>query len=221
MPAFGDILRDLREKTQWSQEALASKVGITREQLNRLEAQRNMPQPGTYRKIAAAFGLNEDELDRLWRATRIQQNKGTPDQKAPIINKAPAGPAQDYSDMNLDNGIGTDYISTVGTGIDDPLVFAFEVVGDSMMPTFAPGELCLCSPNTPIEDGDAVFVRFGSERSNECTFKRVYDLNDGRVELRPDNPRYTPIIASKEYIVRMSYVAAKITRFDKKKRGKW
>lgn len=57
MAAFGDIFKQLREQAQWSQEALASKVGISREQLNRLEAQLNMPQPGTYRKIAAAFNL--------------------------------------------------------------------------------------------------------------------------------------------------------------------
>ena len=218
MPAFGDILRQLREQAQWSQEALAARVGISREQLNRLEAQRNMPQPGTYRKIAAALNLTEAKLDKRWRAMRIEQYRGTPDHKAPIINRAPAGEALDYSDMNFDRGIGADYITTTGTGIDDPLVFAFEVVGDSMMPAFAPGDICLCSPSTPIEEGDAVFVRFGGERDSACTFKRAYDLQDGRVELRADNPRYNPMIVAKEHIVRMAYVAAKITRFDRRKR---
>ena len=84
---------------------------------------------------------------------------------------------------------------------------------------YVPGEVCVCSPNTPIEDGDAVYVRFGAERDSECTFKRVYDLQDGRVELRADNTNYKPLIARKEHIVRMSYVAAKITRFDRRKRG--
>ncbi len=219
MPAFGDILKELRTKAGWNQEFLAHKVDISREHIARLESQRNMPQPGTYRRIAEAFGLTLDELDRLWRATRIEQYRGTLERKAPIINKAPAGQAQNYSDLGLDNGIGYDYVSTVGTGIDDPLVFAFEVVGDSMLPAFAPGEVCLCSPNTPIEDGDAVYVRFGAERDSECTFKRVYDLKDGRVELRADNTNYKPLIARKEHIVRMSYVAAKITRFDRRKRG--
>jgi|GEM_PF-5778059 len=88
-----------------------------------------------------------------------------------------------------------------------------------MLPAFAPGEVCVCSPNTPIEDGDAVYVRFGAERDSECTFKRVYDLQDGRVELRADNTNYKPLIVRKEHIVRMSYVAAKITRFDRRKRG--
>ena len=219
MPAFGDILKELRRKAGWNQEYLADKVGISREQIARLELQRNMPQPGTYRRIAESFGLTLDELDRLWRASRIEQYRGTLERKAPVINKVPAGHAQDYCDLGLDNGIGYDYVSTVGTGIDDPLVFAFEVVGDSMLPAFAPGELCLCSPNTPIEDGDAVYVRFSSERDNECTFKRVYDLQDGRVELRADNTIYKPLIVPKEHIVRMSFVAAKSTRFDRKKRG--
>ena len=213
MPAFGDILKELRTKAGWNQEFLAQKVDISREHIARLENQRNMPQPGTYRRIAEAFGLTLDELDRLWRATRIEQYRGT------LERKAPAGQAQNYSDLGLDNGIGNDYVSTVGTGIDDPLVFAFEVVGDSMLPAFAPGEVSLCSPNTPIEDGDAVYVRFGAERDSGCTFKRVYDLKDGRVELRADNAHYKPLIARKEHIVRMSYVAAKITRFDRSKRG--
>ncbi len=219
MPAFGDILKELRSHAGWNQEFLARKVGISREQIARLETQRNMPQPGTYRRIAEAFGLTLDELDQQWRASRIEQYRGTLERKAPVINKAPAGQAQDYSDLDMDNGIGYDYVSTVGTGIDDPLVFAFEVVGDSMLPAFAPGEVCLCSPNTPIEDGDAVYVRFGSECDHECTFKRVYDLQDGRVELRADNTLYKPMIVSKQHIVRMSYVAAKITRFDRRKHG--
>ena len=219
MPAFGDILKELRHKAGWKQEYLAEKVGIAREHVARLESQKNLPQQGTYRRIAEAFGLTVEELDGLWRASRIEQYRGTLDRRAPVINRAPAGHAADYSELDGDNGIGRDYVSVVGTGIDDPLVFAFEVVGDSMLPAFAPGEVCLCSPNTPIEDGDAVYVRFSPERDSECTFKRVYDLQDGRVELRADNTIYKPMIVPKEHIVRMSYVAAKITRFDKKKRG--
>ena len=75
------------------------------------------------------------------------------------------------------------------------------------------------SASASPSNSDAVYVRFGAERDSECTFKRVYDLKDGRVELRADNTNYKPLIARKEHIVRMSYVAAKITLFDRSKRG--
>ncbi len=63
-----------------------------------------------------------------------------------MINRAPAGHAADYSELDGDNGIGRDYVPVVGTGIDDPLVFAFKVVGEqaNRLLAAAPPERAAC-----------------------------------------------------------------------------
>jgi SOS-response transcriptional repressor LexA len=82
-----------------------------------------------------------------------------------------------------------------------------------MTPEFCEVDTVVCSPSSVISDGDAVFVRFGSERDHTCTFKRVFDRGD-EVELLPDNRRYTPMIVLKEQIDRMAKVVAKWVRYD-------
>ncbi|MFG0249246.1 MAG: S24 family peptidase, partial [Phycisphaeraceae bacterium JB051] len=119
----------------------------------------------------------------------------------------------DYEHMELDNGIGNDYISRTGSGVDDPNAFAVVVAGDSMTPEFREGDTIVCSPASNIEDGTVVFVRFSAERESTCTLKRVFDRGD-EIELVADNRRHAPMIVPKEHVVRMSKVVAKWVRYD-------
>jgi transcriptional regulator with XRE-family HTH domain len=42
--------------------------------------------------------------------------------------------------------------------VSDPRAYGVKVRGDSMMPRYKPGEVLVVSPNTPVEDGDEVYV---------------------------------------------------------------
>jgi repressor LexA len=143
----------------------------------------------------------------------VPQQVGEPGGGIPLINRAPAGEPIDYEHMAMDNGIGTDYVQRLGSGIHDETAFAFIVVGDSMMPEFQDGDTVVCSPQSPIGDGEAVFVRFGSEMDSTGTFKRVFDRGE-RVELVPDNRRHQPMMVEKSLIVRMSKVVAKWVKYE-------
>jgi SOS-response transcriptional repressor LexA len=214
MAHFGSRIRGLRSERNWSQQDLAQRCGLHVNTIQKVERMAGEPadvKAGTMVCLAHGLGMSVAELAALYRP-HVAQTPGDPRGGIPIINKAPAGPPVEYEHLELDNGIGTDYIPRVGSGVHDPTAFAFVVVGDSMSPEFRDGDVVVCSPEEPISDGQAVFVRFGPERDSTCTFKRVFDRGE-EVELVPDNRRHQPMIVPKSHIVRMSRVVAKWVRY--------
>lgn len=215
MAHFGSKIRALRAEKGLSQEEFAQQCGLHPNTLRKVERTCAAPdeiKEATKICLAHGLGITRAELDQLYKPV-IQQYIGDPDHGIPIINAVPAGEPVDYEHMELDNGIGVDYISRTGSGVNDPNAFAVKLVGDSMTPEFREGDIVVCSPTSKINDGDAVFVRFSSERDHTCTFKRVYDRGD-EIELVPDNRRYTPLIVLKEHVDRMAKVVAKWVRYD-------
>lgn len=215
MAHFGSRIRALRAEKGLSQEEFAQQCGLHPNTLRKVERTCAAPdelKESTKVCLAHGLGFTLVQLNELYQPT-VLQNIGDPNHGIPIINSVPAGEPVDYEHMELDNGIGTDYIPRIGSGVNDPTAFAFTVVGDSMTPEFQEGDTVVCSPSSNISDGDAVFVRFGSEREHTCTFKRVYDRGD-EVELVPDNRRHLPMIIAKEQINRMAKVVAKWVRYD-------
>jgi SOS-response transcriptional repressor LexA len=215
MAHFGSRIRALRAEKGLSQEEFAQQCGLHPNTIRKVERTCAAPdevKDATKVCLAHGLGMSLNQLEALYHPT-VQQNLGDPNHGIPIINRVPAGEPVDYEHMELDNGIGNDYIPRIGSGVNDPTAFAFSVVGDSMTPEFCEGDTVVCSPSSVISDGDAVFVRFGSERDHTCTFKRVFDRGD-EVELLPDNRRYTPMIVLKEQIDRMAKVVAKWVRYD-------
>lgn len=216
MRHFGSLIRAMRAERGWSQDDLARRSGLHANTIRKVE--RTCPTPEDVQEstkvcLAHGFGLSVETLVGQYQRPVVPQQRGEPGGGIPIINRVPAGPAVDYEHMELDQGIAWDYVARIGSGIHDSTAFAFVVVGDSMLPEFQDGDTVVCSPESPIADGDPVFVRFGSERDSMCTFKRLYDRGDA-VELVPDNRRYQPMIVLKEQIVRMSKVVAKWVRYD-------
>ena len=216
MRHFGSLIRVLRAERGWSQEDLARRSGLHANTIRKVE--RTCPEPDNVQEstkvcLARGFELAVEDLLSLYERPAAPQNRGDPLGGIPVINRVPAGPPIDYEHMELDQGIGWDYVARLGSGVHDPSAFAFVAVGDSMAPEFQDGDTIVCSPQTPIADGDAVFVRFSSERDNTCTFKRVFDRGD-TVELVPDNRRHQPMIVLKDQIVRMAKVVAKWVRYE-------
>jgi SOS-response transcriptional repressor LexA len=205
---FGKTLRKLIDERKLSMTEFSEKSGIVISTLYRhLNAPHgNQMHPRTYRTIAEALGMTIQELDAQWRATRVPQSQGGPDDSIPVVNKTPAGPAVDYQECYPDSGVGHDYITKSPWQIGMDLLFAVVVVGNSMEPEFRDGDYLVFRPIAPhdiLPDGTAVFVRFTAERNSECTFKRVFDRGD-ELEFRPDNPKHRSIVAPRTEIERMA-----------------
>lgn len=64
-PALGAAIRQLREKRELSQEALAERAGLTGRTLSALETGNANPTWATARDLAAALGVSIGELARL------------------------------------------------------------------------------------------------------------------------------------------------------------
>ena len=128
-------------------------------------------------------------MDRLVRTLLqvpeiVEQNPGASEIRL-LAHRMSAGfpsPAADYAEDGLDLN---DYLIR-----NKPATFMFTVRGDSMI-------------GASIEDGDKVLVdRALTPKSRdiivavvdgEYTIKRLYKSR-GHVELRPENPHYTPIV---------------------------
>ncbi len=72
--------------------------------------------------------------------------------------------------------------------------FALEIVGDSMAPDYAAGDVVILGAGTP-RDGDDCLVRLGERESFATTFKRIHFLPAEAAEpthlrLVPLNPRH-------------------------------
>jgi len=69
---FGALVFHLRVQRGWTQEQLARLAGITVGSVSNLERERTLlPNGETVEKLAAAFGLEPEELDPRWLAERV------------------------------------------------------------------------------------------------------------------------------------------------------
>lgn len=75
----------------------------------------------------------------------------------PVIGLAKAGEGGYFDDAGLPVGSGWDHVA--GPDISDDGAYALEITGDSMLPTFRPGDIVVVSSASPVRRGDRVVVR--------------------------------------------------------------
>lgn len=130
--------------------------------------------------------LNQCDIDTMADVSE----KDKPGQLVPIINKVPAGYPAEFDDMGYPVGFADDYVRC--PDIHDPNAFAVRVVGNSMQPKFAEGDVVIFSPKADVQNGDDCFVRLTNP--HETTFKRVFSAPDGKMRLQPRNELHAPIM---------------------------
>ena len=130
--------------------------------------------------------LSECDID----AVPELNTRDKPGQLVPIINKVPAGYPAEFDDMGYPVGFADDYVRC--PDIHDPNAFAVRVVGDSMQPKFAEGDVVIFSPSADVQNGDDCFVRL--TMPHETTFKRVFFTDKKEIRLQPRNEMHAPII---------------------------
>ncbi len=215
MPKFGPSIRKLREDAGLSQEAMASRAGISMRTIQVVE-QLDAPnvRGTTLRAIARVFGLTPESLEKVWRTGRVPQVRGDRHGGIPILAEVPASNGQSV-EGGYDQGIGEDYISRSAVGVTDPLAYALRVKGDSMAPVLVDGDLVICSPEAVqqngFENGSIYAIRFDSEHDDETTIKRVRTIGNNEIELRPENDRHQTRIVPLSSIVRAAKAIRKLS----------
>ncbi|MCA9282761.1 MAG: helix-turn-helix domain-containing protein, partial [Phycisphaerales bacterium] len=120
--------------------------------------------------------------------------------QVPLINKVIAGYPREFTDLGYPARVADEYVSV--PGVSDADAFAARVVGDSMNPEYAEGDIVVFSPRADALDGSDCFVRL--ERDEETTFKRVYFERDGEdrevIRLQPLNSAYPPRAVLREEV---------------------
>ena len=149
-------------------------------------------------------------LDRLFRTGELRKriDSALPDggletdqplpvhYQVPLINKVAAGYPTDFTDLDHPARVADQYVGC--PEVDDPQAFAARVVGESMLPDYAEGDIVVFSPAAAVESGDDCFVRL--EPDHECTFKRVFFEEADRIRLQPLNPRFASRTVPRESV---------------------
>ncbi|MEX1206417.1 MAG: hypothetical protein WEB85_14330 [Dongiaceae bacterium] len=132
----------------------AAVAGVSADQLGRYIAGRNQPGFAPIARVAAAAGVR---LDWLWSGEgAMRQDAADPARRpggVPVIGLAECGLRGWYQGDSL-------AVRAARPGdMQDPDAFAVMATGSLMKPAgIFPGFLCICSPATSCDAGDAVFL---------------------------------------------------------------
>jgi len=197
MSRIGEKIKEIREKLGLTQQQFAQKVNVSPTYITKIEKNKVGP-PSLYfiQKMATAFNLDRNELERLWtqdKADYITIKEHIPIHKVPVLNSISAGELLEWTDKEYPPGWAEEWIE-VDSGVTDPNAFALRVHGDSMEPEFHEGEYVIVSPNAQWESGDYVVV---ANSNNEKALKKI-KVNKDHIVLISLNPKYEPIILGKD-----------------------
>jgi phage repressor protein C with HTH and peptisase S24 domain len=203
--AYCKLLQSLLKNSGRSQRAIARAAGITSGYLSRIASGQEAPAtPETNTAIARACGASQQDIAELTFLAASQrhpdvlavvdqarqhglyprQNVGPiPEQLAtvvavPIINWAPAGPPEDWTDLDYPVGHADEYFPVLDC--NDSNAFGIKVLGSSMVPAYHSGDILIFFPSVTAESGQDCFVRFSNDcpKGHGVTFKRVEQVED-------------------------------------------
>jgi phage repressor protein C with HTH and peptisase S24 domain len=114
----------------------------------------------------------------------------------PVIGLAKAGLGGYFDDSGLPVGSGWDHVA--GPDIGDDSAYALEITGDSMLPTFRPGDIVVVSPASPVRRGDRVVVR---TTDGQVMAKVLIRQTAREIELQSINSDHRdPVVAAAELV---------------------
>lgn len=201
-------------------EQLTNSERVSLEVAARLRALRGKPESGPspldrsylsgeLRALAARLG-GEESVEP---GTRPSPAVVPLPREIPLINSVAAGYPLQFTDLGYPARVADEYIRA--PDLADADAFAARVVGDSMLPEYAEGDIVIFSPATPVRSGMDCFARL--EPDHDTTFKRVYfeaAPAAGGVEcirLQPLNSVYPPRVVPREDVAGL-YAAISVMR---------
>lgn len=173
---IGRRISEIRREKGLSQDALAEMANLHRVTLAKYETGAIEPGALALSRIADALGTSTDEL--LCRTEKLPPFLSIVKSAVPIVGDIACGTpiaaeqnVEGYAD--LPDGVTAD--------------FALRCKGDSMTPTFSPGDLVLIRQQSEVQPGQIAAVGI----DGEATLKRFYRSAEGIV-LVADNPAHPP-----------------------------
>lgn len=181
---FGDKLKSFRIAQGLTQEDLARRLGMKKQNISRYENSEREPNIRTAKAIADALGVTLQELT-------LGASSFAPDNILPFPRMA-----------------AVPLIGTIACG--DPILAQENIEGEVSAPEHVVADFALrCKGdsmiNARIYDGDIVYIRQQARVDNgqiaavligdEATLKRVYFYPEtNKLVLNPENPAYEPLI---------------------------
>ncbi len=198
MSTAGQNLKYLRKLRGWTQEEFAVKLGIKRSLLGAYEEERAEPRIEVLEVVGDMFKLTLDELLRKelsdvkgsYLSKRRAQKLVTASNEIQIVPvKAAAGYLAGYADPEFLDELNTFTLPMLAPGT----YRAFEIVGDSMLPTPS-GSVIVGEKVDDLEEVKSNQTYIVVSRNEGIVYKRVMKNNKSRTKLTlvSDNTAYQP-----------------------------
>jgi transcriptional regulator with XRE-family HTH domain len=211
-------LRYLRKLRGWTQEEFANKLNIKRSLLGAYEEERAEPRIDVLEQVGDMFRLTLDDLLRKdlseQKGTYLSKRRalkmaGTRTEIPFVPMKAAAGYLAGYADPEFIDELNTFTLPMLTGGN----YRAFEIVGDSMLPTPS-GSVIVGEKVNDLEEVKNDTPCIVVSRNEGIVYKRVQ--KNGRVKnkltLVSDNPTFHPYTVSTEEVIEMWQAQMVISR---------
>lgn len=188
----GERIKEIREKSGFSQVDFAAKINVSKQTLYKYENNiiTNIPSD----KIEAAAHLCNispsyimgwsDNVSPL----HIKNTHGT---VINVLGRVAAGVPIEAIEEIIDTEEITEELARTGT------FFGLQIHGDSMEPRMCEGDVVIVRQQDDAESGDIVIAMVNG---NDATCKRLRKYRDG-IELIANNPSYEPMFFTNEEIL--------------------
>lgn len=200
-------LKYLRKLRGWTQEEFAQKLNIKRSLLGAYEEERAEPRIDILEIVADMFKLTLDDLLRKdvsdtktnYIARRRAQKLGSLRSEIPFVPvKAAAGYLNGFGDPEFIDELNTFTLPMLSGGD----YRAFEIMGDSMMPTPS-GSVIVGEKIQNLDEVKSNQTYIVISRSDGIVYKRIMKNNrqKNKLTLVSDNPSYQPYLMNAEDIM--------------------
>ncbi|HTE07649.1 MAG TPA: helix-turn-helix domain-containing protein [Flavitalea sp.] len=198
MSVAGKNLKYLRKLRGWTQEEFSQKLQIKRSLLGAYEEERAEPRIEVLETVGEIFRLTLDELlltelgdtKTNYLAKRRAQKLATGSSEISFVPvKAAAGYLAGFSDPEYIDELNTFTLPMLAAGT----YRAFEIVGDSMLPTPS-GSVIIGEVTNSLEDVKSNQTYILVSRNEGIVYKRVMKnpKSKGKITLVSDNTAYQP-----------------------------
>ena len=217
-------LKYLRKLRGWTQEEFANKLKIKRSLLGAYEEERAEPRIDVLEIVADMFKLTLDDLLRRdltdakgnYLSRRRNQKLGSQKAEIPFVPvKASAGYLAGYADPEFIDELNTFTLPMLSGGD----FRAFEIVGDSMMPTPS-GSIIVGERMDNIDDVKSNQTYIVVSRSEGIVYKRILKNNrqKNKYTMVSDNPAYQPYTVAGDDILELWQAQIVITKANTQQR---
>lgn len=189
METLGTRLKALRKNKKITQQQVADAIGVSKTSVIYWEKDENLPKHDSLMALARVLGVTSDYLLNGKGGSSFDNNISIPlplaGRLVPVISWVQAGSWTSVESV------------PAGTQFDEWLPpnpkcgkngYGLEVVGESMLPDFRPGDKIYVNPDfQPDELKTADLVIMSCEGDAEATFKKLI-VESGNMYLQPLNP---------------------------------